>query len=65
MPDINPEERVLALDPLPPFLPFLRLYMNTEHFFFFKICYSDTELMYTITWSFYVSRLSIKFYVQS
>lgn len=26
--------------------------------------YSDTELMYTITSDFYISRLSIKFYVK-
>ena len=61
--DINLEERVLTPDPLPPSL---RLYINTEQGrgFSFSIYYSDTELMHTITQDFYISKLSIKFYVK-
>lgn len=44
MPDINPGERVLTPDPLPPSL---RLSINTEQFL--SIYYSDTELMHIIT----------------
>lgn len=58
MPGINLEEKVLTLDPLPTSL---RLYINTEQFF--PIFYPDTELMYTILWNFFISRLGIKFYV--
>lgn len=43
MPDINPEEKVLTLDPLSACL---RLYINTK--LFATIYYSDTELMCTM-----------------